>query len=269
MKDSWNNTNTNVNSSRQRCNNNWCVYVYDYYFEKDASGTGGHRHDWEHVVVWVKGDQSGNEPASDRYVATSYHGNYVLWKGTDILWHTGAEGKPTHPKVVYHKDGPSTHCFRKAETHDDPVENHSKQWFFGDLISHNGYPNTPLRNKLYEHKYDGTLMAVIDSVFANEITKARPRTLNCAVGTSCNPPQYKWDFTFDATSDDGSPGDPPAPPPVDPPTTPPPPPPVPSRKGKMMIVGDSITHGQEGDFTWRYRLWQWREWLLYYIKYNC
>ncbi|EME88801.1 uncharacterized protein MYCFIDRAFT_110024, partial [Pseudocercospora fijiensis CIRAD86] len=26
---------------------------------------------------------------------------------------------------------------------------------------------------------------------------------------------------------------------------------------KLMIVGDSITHGHEGDFTWRYRLWEW------------
>ncbi|KAF9872073.1 fibronectin type III domain-containing protein [Colletotrichum karsti] len=24
-----------------------------------------------------------------------------------------------------------------------------------------------------------------------------------------------------------------------------------------MIAGDSMSHGQEGDFTWRYRLWQW------------
>lgn len=26
---------------------------------------------------------------------------------------------------------------------------------------------------------------------------------------------------------------------------------------KVMIVGDSITHGHEGDFTWRYRIWEW------------
>lgn len=26
---------------------------------------------------------------------------------------------------------------------------------------------------------------------------------------------------------------------------------------KVMIVGDSITQGREGDWTWRYRLWQW------------
>lgn len=26
---------------------------------------------------------------------------------------------------------------------------------------------------------------------------------------------------------------------------------------KVLIVGDSITHGQEGDFTWRYRISEW------------
>ncbi|PPJ57770.1 hypothetical protein CBER1_00235 [Cercospora berteroae] len=26
---------------------------------------------------------------------------------------------------------------------------------------------------------------------------------------------------------------------------------------RIMIAGDSITHGQEGDYTWRYRLWEW------------
>lgn len=26
---------------------------------------------------------------------------------------------------------------------------------------------------------------------------------------------------------------------------------------RILIVGDSITHGNEGDYTWRYRLWQW------------
>lgn len=37
--------------SRQRCNNGWCVYIYDYYFEKDVATPffldTGHTHDWE------------------------------------------------------------------------------------------------------------------------------------------------------------------------------------------------------------------------------
>lgn len=26
---------------------------------------------------------------------------------------------------------------------------------------------------------------------------------------------------------------------------------------RVMVVGDSISHGREGDWTWRYRIWQW------------
>lgn len=26
---------------------------------------------------------------------------------------------------------------------------------------------------------------------------------------------------------------------------------------RVMVVGDSISHGSEGDFTWRYRMWEW------------
>lgn len=28
---------------------------------------------------------------------------------------------------------------------------------------------------------------------------------------------------------------------------------------KVMIVGDSMTQGHEGDYTWRYRIWEWFE----------
>lgn len=28
-------------------------------------------------------------------------------------------------------------------------------------------------------------------------------------------------------------------------------------QAKLMIVGDSISQGMEGDWTWRYRLWEW------------
>ncbi|KAJ6779723.1 hypothetical protein PWT90_02066 [Aphanocladium album] len=41
-----------------------------------------------------------------------------------------------------------------------------------------------------------------------------------------------------------------------PPPTSTPPPPT-SKPSKFMFVGDSITHGHQGDYTWRYRLWQW------------
>lgn len=47
-----------------------------------------------------------------------------------------------------------------------------------------------------------------------------------------------------------------------PPTTSPTPspsshPPTPTPAVKLLIVGDSITQGAEGDYSWRYRLWEW------------
>ena len=93
--------NSNV-YSRARCNNGICAIMsvtnhilyrflvdiaeltprrYEYYFEKDvASGAcvdsdveGGHRHDWENVVVFVDDDI---ENGSLRMVAGSCHGGY-------------------------------------------------------------------------------------------------------------------------------------------------------------------------------------------------
>ena len=32
---------------------------------------------------------------------------------------------------------------------------------------------------------------------------------------------------------------------------------VQTRLLKIMICGDSMSHGEEGDHTWRYRLWEW------------
>ncbi|KAG5657789.1 hypothetical protein KAF25_007822 [Fusarium avenaceum] len=46
--------------SRKRCNNGFCAIMYETYYEKDqgALGTfaGGHRHDWENIVVFAQGD---------------------------------------------------------------------------------------------------------------------------------------------------------------------------------------------------------------------
>ena len=61
--------------SRQRCNHGWCAYMYAYYAEMDATVAsiattgriGGHRHDWEHVIVWTLNDEMS-------FVSWSAHG---------------------------------------------------------------------------------------------------------------------------------------------------------------------------------------------------
>ncbi len=123
--------------SREKCNNGWCAIMYGLYFEKDqavlGSGLGGHRNDWEHVVVWVQNnDWPSTSPPPPTATSTS------MARPDPSGW--------TDPKVVYHKDGLSTHC-SVANSNDEPPENHYHAWQFPDLVGWNGYP-AGLRDKL-------------------------------------------------------------------------------------------------------------------------
>ena len=239
---------TNV-YSRQRCNNGWCAYMYDYYMQKDVALSGGpidqwgHRHEWEHVVVWVQNDEA-------KYVSMSQHGEYKTHDKESVLW----DG--THPKVVYFKeDWGSTHYFRPARDKDH-VENASGDWVRSALISYNGFPDG-IRKKLFAYDFGGANMAISDNAFANDLKGALPGNWDCISVPKTDTCVNKWTAyikTFDCGRDDGSPGDVNDPKPSDP--TPPPNQP-PSRQMKVMIVGDSISQGHEGDYTWRYRIWQW------------
>ena len=112
---------TNV-YARAKCNGGWCAYMYDYYFESDH-GIGGHRHDWEHIVVWVKGGDLS-------FVSVSAHGKWITRKASSgIRMEQG-----THAKIVYHKNdifGFGTRCFRFANDKDEPAENQWHSWRWG------------------------------------------------------------------------------------------------------------------------------------------
>ncbi|CAG9982291.1 unnamed protein product [Clonostachys byssicola] len=167
---------------RQRCNNGWCAYIYDYYFEKDVAVPyigflSGHRHDIEHIAVWVK-------DGAAQYVGASQHGNYEIRAASDVRW----DGE--HPKMVYHKDGSSTHCFRFATEKDDAIENHKGIWFRGDLVSWNGFPSG-IRDTLMNYDFGTANFAIRDAKFSDALTKALPSGI-----------------TFDVNLDDGSPGNP-------------------------------------------------------------
>ncbi|WP_420000633.1 NPP1 family protein [Streptomyces boninensis] len=154
--------------SRAKCNNGWCAILYGLYFEKDqavwGSGLGGHKHDWEHVVVWVK------DGGTAEYVATSAHGDFTIHPRDQIRW----DG--THPKVVYHKDGIGTHAFRRANANDEPPENHRGTWQFPALIGWNGYP-PGLRDKLAAHDFGSAHFGLKDGSFAGHLTKAKPAAI--------------------------------------------------------------------------------------------
>jgi hypothetical protein len=150
--------------ARAKCNNGWCAVAYGLYFEKDqalaGSSIGGHRHDWEHVVVWVQGDQA-------RYVSTSAHGQYRIAAAASVRW----DG--THPKIVYHKDGASTHTFRLANASDDPPENHRRTWQYPTLVGWNGYP-AGIRNTLSNHNFGSANFGLKDANFGTTLTRAKP-----------------------------------------------------------------------------------------------
>ena len=62
------------------------------------------------------------------YVTTTQHGSRRTYPRSQVRF----DG--THPKVVYHKDGWSTHFFRLANSGDEPPENHYRDWRYPPLV---------------------------------------------------------------------------------------------------------------------------------------
>ncbi|KAL6849118.1 hypothetical protein ACO1O0_008648 [Amphichorda felina] len=167
--------NSNV-YSRARCNNGYCGILYEYYFEKDqtVSGTfaGGHKHDWENIVVFVKDDDEATEVLR---VSPSCHGKYD--DALDI-----SEGKiilkdGAHPYMVYHKDGTvgegTTHCFRPADQEDvDGPENFSGDFYRSPLVGWNGWPNDSVWQALVDEWPSGVCPKWLDSEFEGALRDA-------------------------------------------------------------------------------------------------
>lgn len=155
------NTNT---YSRAKCDKGWCAYMYALYFEKDQAVPGiddpfGHRHDLEHVVVWVNNGRA-------EYVSTSAHGEYSTKPRAEVPW------QDTHPKVVYHKDGATTHAFRLAKDDEQPENDHG-EWQFPGLVSWGEFPDG-VREKFVEADYGAATLALKDGPFEDDLAKAKP-----------------------------------------------------------------------------------------------
>ena len=154
----------NTNSySRSKCNNGWCAYLYDLYFEKDQAVPGwdccGHRHDIEHVIIWVQNDVA-------QYVSTSAHGKYSTYSRDKVAW----EG--THAKIIYHKDGASTHCFRLAGFNEQ-AENHYGVYQYPALVSWDRFP-AGVRDKLVNANFGSASLAIKDGAFNHNLGIAKP-----------------------------------------------------------------------------------------------
>ncbi|MFC7386071.1 NPP1 family protein [Sphaerisporangium rhizosphaerae] len=153
--------------ARSKCNNGWCAVVYAGYFEKDqalpGSSLGGHRHDWEHVISWI--NQASNQV---EYVSTTQHSGVVTYARSQVRF----DG--SHPKIVYHKDGLSTHFFRLANGNDEPPENHYHNWRYPPLVDWNGWPSTALRDRLMNADFGAATIKINDGRFQDLLSRSKP-----------------------------------------------------------------------------------------------
>ncbi|MFT2712398.1 NPP1 family protein [Clavibacter sp. Sh2126] len=160
----------NVNSyARTTCvADGWCAHAYAYYFEKDQRAEGvagdgnGHRHDLEHVIVWVKDGEA-------RYVSASAHGGYDTRAAADVLW------EDTHPKIVYHKDGPHTHAMRFASGDDEPAENHYGTWQRPALLSWD-LMSDAVRGTINTHSYGSATFDIKDDRITSVLSERKPES---------------------------------------------------------------------------------------------
>ncbi|KAJ1324132.1 Glycosyl hydrolase family 71 [Microdochium nivale] len=175
--------------SRRLCNSGWCAYMYAYYFEKDYASAGiGHRHDWEHIIVWIP-----DEPERERWVCASQHTGYECLRQDSVRWLNG-----DHPKVVYHKDKSSTHTFRMAGGGDDNIENHSGQWLLADLVSWRGIPDG-IRAALVAHDFGSATLAIKDNTMASAIDSALCGVLQGGSPNYPTCPLALFPYDFDPT----------------------------------------------------------------------
>lgn len=78
--------------------------MYAWYFPKDQPNdgdiAGGHRHDWEHIVVWI--DDAAKTDPTLLGAAASSHSGYTTTK-------TPQTRDGTHPQVEYFTNFPTNH----------------------------------------------------------------------------------------------------------------------------------------------------------------
>ncbi|WP_455355283.1 NPP1 family protein [Streptomyces sp. SYSU K217416] len=157
--------------ARAKCNNGWCGIVYTLYFEKDqalnGSSIGGHRHDWESVVVWVR--QGSGKPS---YLSASRHGGF----STHPVNKVPMDG--ARVKIVYHKDGASTHAFRFAKWGERAEAWGDGGWDRPALVSWDRYPRSNngvnLQRRLNGSGWGKANLPIQDSKFNDTLNKAKP-----------------------------------------------------------------------------------------------
>lgn len=145
----------------------YCGHFYALYFLKDqiSSLGGGHRHDWEYAAIWT----------TDGAVT---HGSY---SAHGDLYSEAAASLPTqngHMKIVYHKDGVSTHAMRFAKS-GETAENAYGTFVTPTIISWatmkgDGISNATLRSNLDTYDYGSATIPMRDDNFLGNLNTYKP-----------------------------------------------------------------------------------------------
>ncbi len=147
--------------------NTYCGHFYALYFLKDQATVfgGGHRHDWEHAAIWT----TNGVVTHGGYSA---HGDLINQPISTLQLQNG------HLKIVYHKDGVTTHAMRFAGVN-EYAENGYGQFVTPPIISWysmfgDGVSNDTLRARLNAFNYGSANLPVRDSSFLNNLNTYRP-----------------------------------------------------------------------------------------------
>lgn len=147
----------------------YSVRMYALYFMKDkdlplnqAEGGLGHRHDWEFALVWTTNDR-----LTHAYV--SQHRGGELRPVSALHFDAWC---PDCVKVVYHKDGGTTHNMRFAEPN-EKAENHTRYWVQPPIVDWWLMP-TALRSTLNGHRFGQADCSVCDARFPYAISENPP-----------------------------------------------------------------------------------------------
>ena len=148
----------------------YCGHSYALYFMKDQVVAGadafGHRHDWEHAMVWTK---NGNMT----HGAYSAHGDMFTKPTAELPLDSAGR-----LKIVYHKDGGLTHSLRFAKSGEIAENPYGAfvlppltSWFtlHGDSLS-----NQEMRNRLNSYDYGSASIPSKDSNFVSTLNSNRP-----------------------------------------------------------------------------------------------
>lgn len=143
----------------------YSVRMYALYFVKDKDSPvniAGHRHDWEFALVWTT-----NDKLTHAYV--SQHRSGDLRPISKIHFDAWC---PECVKVVYHKDGGTTHAMRFADKN-EKAENHDKYWVKPPILDWWLMP-AAIRTKLNTANFGQANCSVCNAKFPDAISEQIP-----------------------------------------------------------------------------------------------